>query len=144
MPGRRFLENWDTRPPNSPRLSYQWESQGPLAVPLQCNLQWRRFGSACIDGEPRIRTSMSFVHTMSLSLIFALFGVWQTHAVALDIKGPITTAVSVQPSDLLVKPPAENWPSYNGDYTGRRYSALDQINPSNVDHLRAQWVFHSR
>jgi alcohol dehydrogenase (cytochrome c) len=43
----------------------------------------------------------------------------------------------------LVAPPAQDWPSYNGDYSGRRYSALDQINPGNVHRLRAQWVFHS-
>ena len=38
----------------------------------------------------------------------------------------------------------DNWPSYNGDYTGRRHSPLSQITPSNVADLRAQWVFHSR
>jgi alcohol dehydrogenase (cytochrome c) len=47
------------------------------------------------------------------------------------------------PQRLLVEPPAQDWPSYNGDYSGRRYSALDQINPDNVYRLRAQWVFHS-
>jgi alcohol dehydrogenase (cytochrome c) len=38
----------------------------------------------------------------------------------------------------------ENWPSYNGDYTGRRYSSLKQITPANASSLQAQWVFHSR
>jgi len=50
----------------------------------------------------------------------------------------------VQASDLLAKPPAENWTSYNGDYTGRRYSSLSQINATNVAQLHAQWVFHAR
>ncbi|MGA8530988.1 MAG: PQQ-binding-like beta-propeller repeat protein [Acidobacteriaceae bacterium] len=36
-----------------------------------------------------------------------------------------------------------NWPTYNGDYTGRRYSSLDQITPANVGALRAAWVFHA-
>ncbi len=31
--------------------------------------------------------------------------------------------------------------SYNGDYTGRRYSSLREINPQNVAQLRAAWVF---
>jgi alcohol dehydrogenase (cytochrome c) len=44
---------------------------------------------------------------------------------------------------LKAKPPAENWLSYNGDYSGRRYSGLSQITPENVARLRAQWVFHS-
>lgn len=32
---------------------------------------------------------------------------------------------------------------YNGDYTGRRYSELSQIDAHNVQNLRAQWVFHA-
>ena len=46
-------------------------------------------------------------------------------------------------ADLLLSPSQANWPSYHGDYTGRRYSALAQITPQNVGQLRAQWVFHS-
>jgi len=38
----------------------------------------------------------------------------------------------------------DNWPSYNGDYTGRRFSGLTQITPQNVGRLQAQWVFHTR
>src|ERR1700722_8936100 len=38
----------------------------------------------------------------------------------------------------------DDWPSYNGDYTGRRFSGLTQITPENVGHLQAQWVFHAR
>jgi alcohol dehydrogenase (cytochrome c) len=37
-----------------------------------------------------------------------------------------------------------DWPSYNGDYTGRRYSGLSQITPQNVAQLREQWVFHAK
>jgi alcohol dehydrogenase (cytochrome c) len=60
-----------------------------------------------------------------------------------DGSGPVTARVDVDARDLLVTPPQQNWPSYNGDYSGRRYTALDQINPQNVRRLRAQWVFHS-
>lgn len=58
--------------------------------------------------------------------------------------GPVSTQIDVRAADLLVVPPSSNWPSYNGDYTGRRYSSLGQINTSNVGQLRAEWVFHSR
>jgi alcohol dehydrogenase (cytochrome c) len=54
----------------------------------------------------------------------------------------IDTNVNVQPSQLLAKTVGENWLSYNGDYTGRRYTALHEIDASNVGQLRAQWVFH--
>jgi alcohol dehydrogenase (cytochrome c) len=45
--------------------------------------------------------------------------------------------------DLLVHPPGANWISYNGDYSGRRYSGLSEINTANVAELRAEWVFHA-
>ena len=38
----------------------------------------------------------------------------------------------------------DDWPSYNGDYTGKRFSGLTQITPQNVGHLQAQWVFHTK
>src|SRR5438270_7857600 len=50
----------------------------------------------------------------------------------------------VQPSQLLSRTIKDDWPSYNGDYTGRRFSSLTQITPQNVSHLQAQWVFHSK
>jgi alcohol dehydrogenase (cytochrome c) len=59
-------------------------------------------------------------------------------------KSPITTTIHVESRDLEVKGIADNWLSYNGDYTGRRHSSLKQITPANVSQMRAQWVFHSR
>jgi alcohol dehydrogenase (cytochrome c) len=56
----------------------------------------------------------------------------------------VTATVDVQSTELLSRTIEENWPSYNGDYTGRRYSSLTQIDPDNVGQLRAQWVFHSK
>ncbi len=58
--------------------------------------------------------------------------------------GPVSASIDVSSSDLAAQPTAGNWPSYNGDYTGRRYTSLAQIGPQNVGQLRAQWVFHSR
>lgn len=51
-------------------------------------------------------------------------------------------ALQVKSEDLLITPVAENWPSYNGDYSGRRFSGLHEINKANVGQLRAAWVFH--
>jgi alcohol dehydrogenase (cytochrome c) len=55
----------------------------------------------------------------------------------------INVEVNVTADALAAKPTGKNWPSYNGDYTGQRYSSLDQINPKNVSLLRAQWAFHA-
>src|SRR6478752_1508077 len=52
-------------------------------------------------------------------------------------------AIDVLPTQLIAQPPGANWLSYNGDFTGRRFSSLSQIKPENVAQLRAQWVFHS-
>jgi alcohol dehydrogenase (cytochrome c) len=44
---------------------------------------------------------------------------------------------------MLVHPPADSWPGYHGDYSGRRHSALTQINPENVGQLGLAWVFQT-
>lgn len=44
----------------------------------------------------------------------------------------------VSSADLL-KPLKDSWPTYNGDYSGKRYSALTQLNPANVKHLTLAW-----
>jgi alcohol dehydrogenase (cytochrome c) len=54
----------------------------------------------------------------------------------------ISVDVSVQ--RLSVQPVGADWLSYNGDYTGRRYTSLDEVGPGNVSRLRPQWVFHVR
>jgi len=55
---------------------------------------------------------------------------------------PVVAVAQVGAEELLARPVGENWTSYNGDYTGRRYSSLRDINSGNVAHLRAAWVFH--
>jgi alcohol dehydrogenase (cytochrome c) len=69
-------------------------------------------------------------------------------AAAITPKGPAgaggSSVVDVTSAQLATVPVTVNWLSYNGDYTGRRYSGLDQINASNVSQLAAQWIFHTR
>ncbi len=42
---------------------------------------------------------------------------------------------------LLTKPATDAWPTYHGDYSGRRFSTLTKINQSNVKHLTLAWIF---
>jgi len=42
---------------------------------------------------------------------------------------------------LLLQPPTTAWPTYNGDYSGRRYSTLDQITAANVRNLAVAWIY---
>ena len=44
----------------------------------------------------------------------------------------------LDPSQLL-KPLTESWPTYSGDYTGKRYSSLKQINQLTVKNLTLAW-----
>src|SRR5947208_13341810 len=41
----------------------------------------------------------------------------------------------------LGQPPTDSWPTYHGDYSGRRYSTLTKINASNVNALSIAWVY---
>ena len=34
-----------------------------------------------------------------------------------------------------------SWPTYNGDYSGRRFSELTQINQTNINKLKIEWMF---
>ena len=41
----------------------------------------------------------------------------------------------------LGQPPTDSWPTYNGDYSGRRFSPLNKINDRNVSSLSLAWVY---
>lgn len=45
---------------------------------------------------------------------------------------------------VLLKPAGGEWPTYNGDYSGRRYSSLSQITHDNVKGLTMAWAFQAK
>src|SRR5579871_1424708 len=51
----------------------------------------------------------------------------------------LAPAQPLNPESLL-KPLGESWPSYSGDYSGKRYSSLTQVNQSNVKNLTLAWT----
>ena len=55
---------------------------------------------------------------------------------------PAAMNIDVGAEDLL-KPAGVNWSSYNGDYSGRRYSRLSEITATSLPQLSAAWVFHA-
>jgi len=61
---------------------------------------------------------------------------------ALLASSPSVRAQSVDPS-LLLKPPADSWPTYHGDYSGRRHTKLKDITPANVHQLSLAWAFQT-
>jgi len=60
----------------------------------------------------------------------------------LTLGAPFVAAQGLDPAALL-RPATDTWPSYNGDYSGARFSTLDQINSGNVDSLTLAWVFRA-
>jgi alcohol dehydrogenase (cytochrome c) len=69
-------------------------------------------------------------------------------AVAVVVFGVIAAAqvtprsadpIGVAPA-MLRAPLSESWPTYSGDYTGRRYSTLAQVNRTTVKSLSLEWV----
>ena len=59
--------------------------------------------------------------------------IWMTIAIlafptsrAQELASPRQSASNVTAEDLLARPVGANWTSYNGDYTGRRYSSSER------------------
>ena len=50
------------------------------------------------------------------------------------------TTVSVDPK-AIGEAPVNDWTTFNGDYSGQRYSTLTQITPTNVSQLARQWIY---
>jgi alcohol dehydrogenase (cytochrome c) len=55
---------------------------------------------------------------------------------------PALSSIGLDPATLL-NPPPDSWPTYHGDYTGRRHSKLSQITPDNVHQLTVAWTWQS-
>src|SRR5215813_13038320 len=43
----------------------------------------------------------------------------------------------------IANPKPGTWPTYNGDYSGRRFSPLKQINVDNVRDLKPAWTYQA-
>jgi alcohol dehydrogenase (cytochrome c) len=97
-----------------------------------------------IPNHPRRGFPLTATSTLLLVSLAAMILRAQGQTPAQAGGAVVSTVVDISPGDLRVSPPGANWPSYNGDYSGRRYSSLSQINSANVGQLRAQWAFHVR
>jgi acido-empty-quinoprotein group A len=89
--------------------------------------RWRR-------REDRLQESVASPSLHPLPLVILLL-------LAVGVQAPQIAAQELDPA-VFSKPATDTWPTYNGDYSGRRFSPLDQINASNVSSLALAWVFH--
>jgi alcohol dehydrogenase (cytochrome c) len=72
-------------------------------------------------------------------------GRWLVLLVALLASAALVCAdaqVTFQRLENSAKEP-QNWMTYSGDYSGKRFSGLDQINVTNVRNVVAKWVYQT-
>jgi alcohol dehydrogenase (cytochrome c) len=62
-------------------------------------------------------------------------------AVVLSLSTVLTAQQSGLTSAQIAKPASTSWPTYNGDYSGRRYSTLTKITAANVKNLSLAWLY---
>jgi alcohol dehydrogenase (cytochrome c) len=62
---------------------------------------------------------------------------------AFSLFSPAVTLAQGVNHQTLLHPPADSWPGYHGDYSGRRHSSLHQITPQNVRNLSLAWLFQT-
>jgi alcohol dehydrogenase (cytochrome c) len=65
-------------------------------------------------------------------------------ALSLSMAMPSSLIAQNLDSAELLKPSADSWPGYHGDYSGMRHSRLTQITPRNVQGLTMAWAFQTK
>lgn len=71
------------------------------------------------------------------ALVFAVSALWVPVALPHSLM-----AQNLEATEIL-HPASDSWPTYHGDYSGRRHSHLAQITPGNVENLGLAWAFQT-
>src|SRR4030095_4753062 len=88
------------------------------------------------DGTFRTASSARGVWHFVLCCFLVLF--FPSHPITLS-PSLLAQGGGLDPARLL-KPGTDSWPTYNGDYSGRRFSTLPQITAANVKALSLAWM----
>ncbi len=83
------------------------------------------------------------IHNL-MAYLQTLTGPAQPEPAPSDPPAPSAAVLALNPgvtTSVLLHPPTSSWPTYHGDYSGRRHSSLTQINSSNVNQLGVAWKF---
>lgn len=86
-----------------------------------------------------IRRAVAFCSALVLVVSLLLVPPQGFHPAAVRAQGPMPDAAAL----LAAGTNANEWLTYGHDYTNHRYSALDQINTSNVSQLVPRWIFQT-
>jgi acido-empty-quinoprotein group A len=89
----------------------------------------------CKNRLSRCASLQRALHRVMVASLIALF--------TLALRPSFAAGQDLEPAALL-KPPTDTWPTYNGDYSGARFSTLDQINAGNIHSLTLAWIFQTQ
>src|SRR6187455_116321 len=64
---------------------------------------------------------------------------WKGQTVQIGTPRPDAEVGGLNPADIY-KPLAEEWRSYSGDLSGKRYSSLKLVNTATVKNLSLKWM----
>ena len=64
-------------------------------------------------------------------------------AVAISAAGHAQRIAAGSDPSWLLSPSKDSWPTFHGEYSGRRHSALQEITPDNVRSLTLAWAFQT-
>jgi alcohol dehydrogenase (cytochrome c) len=79
---------------------------------------------------------------MRAALTLVLLAMAPAWSLGAEPSPPAGTVALPDPS-VLARPAIDNWPTYNGDYSGRRFSTLTRINDKNVKSLSLAWMYQA-
>jgi alcohol dehydrogenase (cytochrome c) len=65
---------------------------------------------------------------------------WKGQTLQTSPPGPNANTGGLDPLDIIKKPLSDQWTSYSGDMSGKRYSQLKQVNTNTVKNLSLKWV----
>ncbi len=90
-------------------------------------------------GPPAVRKTVTTTDGRTLTGV-----VINENSLELQLRTDDNRIALLRPSDDRFRPVTSesDWPTYNGDVSGNRYSKLVQINSSNVQKLAPKWVFN--
>jgi alcohol dehydrogenase (cytochrome c) len=113
-----------------------WRFVRPSSLALSWPLSraWKSLASA---PRPASNKIVGFSPGATLVLTFALAAV-ATCGSSPDVHAQVTFERLLNSAQE-----PQNWMTYSGDYSGKRYSRLDQVNVKNVPALVAKWVYQT-
>jgi alcohol dehydrogenase (cytochrome c) len=98
-----------------------------------------------VAGITRERSLMPAIEASTIEMrdLIAYLGGLAGSLNAGNVPASRAPAAGISPAGLAHPKPGD-WPTYDGAYSGNRFSPLSQINTANVEHLAPKWIFPLR